>query len=100
MKALFPSCSFGVPVEKKNRKQGKHRQSARHGARTVHAKRRESVKKKKVERASPPWLQVLSTGIEDDLRTDVSRELFSRRNGGRRPRNLDLYIPEDNSKSR
>jgi hypothetical protein len=87
-------------VKKKNRKQRKRRQSAPHKARAIPAKRRETVKKKKIERASTPWLRVLSTGIEDDPRAVVSRELLSQRNGRRRPRDLDLYIPEDSLRSR
>jgi hypothetical protein len=87
-------------VKKKNRKQRKRRQSAQYKARAVPAKRRESVKKKKVERASPPWLRVLSNGIEDDPRAEVSRELLSQRNGRRRSRDVDLYIPEENLGSR
>jgi hypothetical protein len=87
-------------VKKKNLKQRKRRQSAQYKARAVQAKRRESVKKKKVECVSPPWLRVLSNGIEDDPRTYVSRELFSQRNGRRRPRDLDLYRSEDKLRSR
>jgi len=87
-------------MKKKKRKQRKHRQSARHDARAVPARRRESAKKKKVECASPPWLRIVSSGIEDDSRTDVSGGLFSLRNGGRQPRDLDLYIPEDKTRSR
>ncbi|MGA7796741.1 MAG: hypothetical protein WCA19_27240 [Candidatus Acidiferrales bacterium] len=89
-----------MPVKNKNRKHRKRRQSARLEGRAVHAKRRGSVRKKKVKRASPPWLRVLSGGIEDDPSTNVSGGLFSLRNGRRQRRDLDLYIPEDNSRSR
>jgi hypothetical protein len=87
-------------MKKKDRKQRKHKQFARHELQAVHAKRRGSVKKKKVKRASPPWLRILSGGIEDDPSENVSRGLFSLRNGRRQPRDQDLYIPEDSSRSR
>jgi hypothetical protein len=58
------------------------------------------VKKKKVESASPQWLRILSTRIEDDSSTDVSRGLFTHRNGRRQPRDLDLYTPEHDLRSR
>src|SRR4029077_5850727 len=86
-------------MKKKNRKQRKRRRSARHEVRAVQAKRRKSVQKRKVESASPPWLQIVSSGTEDDTSTNVSRELFSPRNGRRQPRDLDLYIPEDTLRS-
>jgi hypothetical protein len=87
-------------VKKKNRKQRKRKKFARHELRAVHAKRRGSVPKKKVERASTPWLRILSAGIEDDPTATVSRGPVSHRNGRRRPRDLDLYISKDNSQSR
>jgi len=87
-------------MKKKNRRQRKRRQSARRDVRAVHAERRESANKKKVESASPPWLRIVPSSIEDDPRTDVSKGLFSPRNGRRRPRDLDLYIPEEKLRSR
>jgi hypothetical protein len=87
-------------MKKKKRKQRKRSQSARHEVRAVQAKRRESVPEKKVPSASQPWLRVVSASIEDDPSADVSRGAFSHRNGRRRPRDLDLYIPEDNSRNR
>ena len=53
----------------------------------------------KVERAPALWLRMVPTAIEDDLSSDASRGLFSLRNGRRQPRDLELYIPEDNSQS-
>jgi len=87
-------------MKKKKRKVSKRRTHARHEARASDAKRRESVKKKKVEGVSPPWLRIVPSGIEDDPNTDVSRRLFSLRNGRRQPRDLDLYKPEDNLRRR
>ena len=87
-------------MKKKNRKQRKRRQVARHAMRAVQAKRRKSVQKKKVESVSTPWLRIVPSSIEDDPSTDVSGELSSRRNGRRQPRDLDLYIPEHDLRSR
>jgi hypothetical protein len=87
-------------VKKKNRNQRKRRRPARHEARAVQAKPRKGATKKKVELASPPWLRISPNDIEEDTRTDVSRRLLSLRNGRRQPRDLDLYIPEDNLRSR
>jgi hypothetical protein len=87
-------------MKKKNRTQRKRRQSARHEIRAVHAKRRGSAQKKKVECASPPWLRIVPSAIEDDPSTNVSRGFFSLRNGKRQTRDLDLYIPESNLRSR
>jgi hypothetical protein len=86
-------------MKKKNRKQRKRKQFARHELRAVHAKRRESTKKKIVEYASPPWLRIVPSGIEDDPSTHVPRGLASLRNGRRQPRDLDLYIPEGTLRS-
>jgi hypothetical protein len=66
----------------------------------VHAKRRESAHGTDVECAPTPWLRIVPTAIEDDPSMDAGRGLFSLRNGRRQPRDLDLYIPEDNSQSR
>jgi hypothetical protein len=87
-------------MKKKNRKQRKRGQAARHKVGAVHTKRRKSVQEKKIESASPPWLRILSTIIEDDSSTEVSRGLFSHRNGRRQPRDLDLYTPEHDSRRR
>jgi hypothetical protein len=87
-------------MKKKKREQRKRKQFARHQLRVVHAKRRGSMPKKKVERASTPWLRIVPSAIEDDPSTDVSRGLFSLRNGRRQPRDQDLYIREDSSRSR
>ena len=51
-------------------------------------------------RGSMPWLRIVPTGIEDELSTDAGRGLSPLRSGRRQPRDLDLYIPEDNSQSR
>jgi hypothetical protein len=87
-------------VKKKNRNQRKRRRPARHEARAAQAKPRKGATKKKVELASTPWLRISPNDIEEDTRTDVSRRLLSQRNGRRQPRDLDLYIPEDNLRSR
>jgi hypothetical protein len=87
-------------MKKKKRKHRKRTPSARHEAPAVHAKRRASVQEKKAECAPPPWLRILSSGIEDDASTQVSGGLLSRRNGRHQSQDLDLYIPEDNSRSR
>jgi hypothetical protein len=87
-------------MKKKNRKQRKRWNSARHDVRAVRAKRRKSVKKKKVESASAPWLRIVPPGIEDDPSPDFSRGPFSQRNGRRQPRDLDLYIPENEFRGR
>jgi len=86
-------------MKKKNRKRRKRNQFARHEVRTIHANRRESLKKKKVECASTPWLRIVAPGIEDDPSSDISRGLFSNRNGRRQPQDLDLYMPEGTSRS-
>jgi hypothetical protein len=87
-------------MKKKNRKQRKRRQAARHEVRAVQAKRRKSVQKKKVESMSTPWLRIVPSAIEDDPGTDVSSGVSSNRNGRRQPRDLDLYIPERDLRSR
>jgi hypothetical protein len=87
-------------MKKKNRKQRKRRQTGRHEDRAVHAKRRAGVEKQNSGSASPPWLRILSTAAEDGQSSDASRGLFSLRNGRRQLRDLDLYIPKDNSQSR
>ena len=96
----IPNPLIGARMKKKNRKQRKRRQAARREGRAVQAKRRKSVQKKKVESASTPWLRIAPTGIEDDPSSDVSRGLFSDRNGRRQPRDLDLYIPEHDLRNR
>ena len=87
-------------MKNKNRKGGKHRRTARHGARTAHAKRRRSVKKTKGDRAPAPWLRMVSNEMDDEPRAGNVRDFLSRRNGRRQPRDLDLYIPEDKSQTR
>ena len=87
-------------MKKKKGKHHGHGQTGRHEERTVHAKRHASVERKDVGSASPPWLRILSTDAEDVPSSDVSRGLFSHRNSRRQPRDLDLYIPEDNSQNR
>jgi hypothetical protein len=87
-------------MKKKNRSQRKGRKTARPEAKGVRAKRRERAQKQIVMRDSAPWLRIVPTGIEDELSTDAGRGLFSLRNGRRQPRDLDLYIPEDNLQSR
>ena len=96
----FQRRSFRRPMKRKNRKQGKHPQPAPRAVRTVRAKRRGSAKKNKGERASTAWLRLVPSGIEEEPRADDFREFSSHRNGRRQPRDLDLYIPEDHSKSR
>jgi hypothetical protein len=87
-------------MKKKARKRGKNRAPARHVVRTIHAKRRRSVKKKRGEPASTPWLRIVPTGSEDEPRAEDFREFFSHRNGRRQPRDLDFFTPEDKSRSR
>jgi hypothetical protein len=87
-------------MKKKNRSQRKCRRTARPEAKGVRAKRRERAEKLIVMRGSTPWLRIVPTGIEDELSTDAGRGLFSLRNGRRQPRDLDLFIPEDNLQTR
>jgi hypothetical protein len=87
-------------MKKKNRKRHKRRQSARHVAPGVHAKRRHLIKQKKAESASVPWLRMVPAGIEDDPGTNVSRGPLSLRNGRRHSPDFDLYLPEENSRTR
>jgi hypothetical protein len=87
-------------MKKKNSKRRMRRHSARHEVRAVHAKRRESLKQRKVEVASTPWLRIVPTAVEDDLSTEVSGGFFSHRNGRRQPRDLDLYAPEHDQRNR
>ena len=82
-------------MKKKIGKQGKQRVPARHEVRTVHAKRRRTVKKKKIELVAAPWLRIVPNGREDEPGAEDFREPFSRRNGRRQPRDLDLYTPGD-----
>jgi len=86
---------FGGSMKKKIGKQGKQRVPARHEVRTVHAKRRRTVKKKKIELVAAPWLRIVPNGREDEPGAEDFREPFSRRNGRRQPRDLDLYTPGD-----
>jgi hypothetical protein len=83
-----------------NKKKRKRSQSARRETRAVKAKKRQKVKKEKLETFSPPWLRIVSNGIEGDASSEPSRGFFSQRNGRRRPQDLDLYIPENNSRNR
>ena len=92
--------SSGVRMNQKKRKQRKRRKSIRHEVRAAHAKRRHSPKPKKIERVSPPWLRMVPTSMEDELSSTTSRGFVSNRNGRRQPRDLDLYIPENNLRSR
>lgn len=87
-------------MKKKIRRQRKRNQPARHGERAAHAKQRKKRKAEDDEPGLPPWLRILPHGSEDEPSTDVSKGSFSLRNGRRQPRDLDLYIPEDNSRSR
>jgi hypothetical protein len=87
-------------MKKKIGKQGKQRPPARHETRSVHAKQRRSVKKKKSEPAPIPWIKMVPSGVEDEPLSEDFREFFSHRNGRRQPRDLDFYIPEDKSRSR
>jgi hypothetical protein len=87
-------------MKKKNRKRRKRRQSARHVGAGVHAKRRDRIEQKKTDTASVPWLRIIPTGIEDDSRTNVSRGSLFFRNGRRHSPDFDLYLPEENSRTR
>jgi hypothetical protein len=87
-------------MKKKIRTRRKHERPPRREAKAVHAKRRESEKKKKLASTSTPWLRVMPSAIDGDPRTDAGRGLFPLRNGRRQPRDVDLYIPEGNSPSR
>jgi len=87
-------------MKKKAFKQRKRRRSVRREARLVHVTRRESLKKEKVTSVSLPWLQMVTSGIEDDLKTDVSRGCLSLRNAGCRPGGVAKYMPEGNSRGR
>jgi hypothetical protein len=87
-------------MKNKNRRQRKRRRSARRDARSVCSKRRKSAHKNYLEREQSPWLRIVPSGVEDELSTDAGRGLFPLRNGRRQPRDLDFYIPENNSPSR
>ncbi len=63
-------------------------------------KPRQIRKKKKNSGVSMAWLRILPIGIEDDAPAELARGMFSHRNGRRQPRDLDLYIPEENRQSR
>ena len=87
-------------MKAKKRKQLKRTRSTRHELRAVHAKRRPRRKTKNSGAASSPWLRMVPTNIEDEPGADVVRGFLSNRNGRRQPRDLDLYIPEDRSRTR
>jgi hypothetical protein len=87
-------------MKKKNRKRRKRRQSARHAAPGVPAKRRYPVKRAKAGSASAPWLRMFPVGIEEDSRTKVSRGSLFVRNGRRHLPDFDLYMLEEDSRSR
>ena len=87
-------------MKKKNGKQRKRRQSARHEVRAVQARLRKNVEKKKVECASTPWLRIVPDRIEDDAGKKAPRGLFALSNGRRQPLDTDVYIPENNLRSR
>jgi len=87
-------------MKSKNRKHVKHRRPARHEVLSVRANRRRGAKKNKVERTSTTWLRIVPTGIDDEPSAEKFRDFSSHRNGRRQPQDLDLYTPEDNSRSR
>jgi hypothetical protein len=87
-------------MKKKSLDRCKHGNSTRREVRSAHAKPRQIRKNKKDPSESIAWLRILPLGIEDDPPTDFARGLFSLRNGRRQPRDLDLYIPEENQRSR
>jgi hypothetical protein len=91
---------LGVPMKKRHGRQRKRKQSARHEQRAVNATQRKGVEKTKPERVSTPWLRILPAAIEDDASKEAPRGLFSLRNGRRQPLDMDVYIPEDNPRSR
>jgi hypothetical protein len=87
-------------MKKKGRKQRKRRQSARHAAPGVHATRRHRIEQNKTDTASVPWLRMIPTFTEDDSPTNVSRGSLFARNGRRHFPDFDLYLPEQNSRTR
>jgi|SRR5580704_333095 hypothetical protein len=93
-----PESDFGVPMKRKSHKRRKRNESARHETHAVHPKRRGAVNQEKIESTSKPWLRMIPAA-EDDSITNGSRS-FPLRNGRRHPPDLDLYIPEDNSRRR
>jgi hypothetical protein len=82
-------------MKKKTRSPRKRRQTARHAVRTTSPKRRTNSKRNRSGNAPAPWLRLMSSEIDDELRAEDFRNFFSPRNGRRQPRNMDLYIPED-----
>jgi hypothetical protein len=97
---IFRSCCVGPPMKNKNRRQRKRRRSARRDARSASSKRLKCARKNYLERAQSPWLRIVPSAVEDELSTDAGRGLFPPGNGRRQPRDLDFYIPENNSPSR
>ena len=87
-------------MKKKGRKQRKRRQSARHAAPGVHATRRHRIIQKETDTAYVPWLRMIPTVTEDDSPTNISRGLLFVRNGRRHSPDFDLYLPEENLRTR
>lgn len=87
-------------MKKKNRTQRNRRRSGRHEVRAVHTKSCGRAPKKKIECASTPWLRIVPSGTEDDPISNASRGFFPLRSGKRQPRDLDLYMPEDDLRNR
>jgi hypothetical protein len=84
-------------MKKKNHKQRKQRKSERRLDRSVNTKRSKSSGNKTAESAARPWLRIVASGADEELQDNYPRGSLSHRNGRRQPRDLDLYIPEDNS---
>ena len=87
-------------MKKKGRKQRKRRQSARHTAPGIHAERRHRSIQKEADIASVPWLRMIPSVTEDDSPTNISRGFLFVRNGRRHSLDFDLYLPEENSRTR
>jgi hypothetical protein len=87
-------------MKKKNHKPSKRRRAARRGARDGQTRQSGRLGKNKSEAATPPWLRIVPSTSDDEPRDDDFREFASHRNGRRQPRDLDLYLPEENSRGR
>ncbi len=81
-------------MKSRNRKRCKPRRSARRQERSVTAKARETLPKKKADPAAQPWLRILSHDIELDTNADRSAGVFALVNGRRRVQDQDFHRAE------
>jgi hypothetical protein len=72
-------------MAKKNRKQRKSRETARKKPKSLAARRRGNTRRKEDAPASPPWIQMVSSGAEDEPKMDLPWGYLSERNGRRTP---------------